>query len=438
MESVHTGQRKRRASENALAIILAGGNGSRLKSLTRWHSKPAVPFGGKYRSIDFPLSNCINSGIRRIGIMTQYKSHSLNTHIQKGWNFLRSELGEFIDLIPAQQRVKNAWYQGTADAIFQNLDIISDIDPAYILVLAGDHIYKMDYSELIHYHAEQNADVTVGCIEIAKKEANGFGIVSIDEDNWITRFTEKPANPETMPGRPNTCLASMGIYVFSKDFLFEQLQQDSIDRESSHDFGKDILPKVLEQYKMSAYLFRDDHGSPAYWRDVGTVEAYYEANMDLVSVTPELNLYDESWPIWTYQAQLPPAKFVFDDDTRRGYAVDSMVSAGCIISGAKMRRSVLSNNVRVNSFSEIDECVILPDVEIGRSCRIRKAVIDQGCYIPPGTIIGYNREDDEKRFDVSPNGVVLVSKEMLLNQPCKKSDTSLKPKAIIRSFYDVA
>jgi len=437
MESVHSAKRNRRASENALAIILAGGSGTRLKSLTRWHSKPAVPFGGKYRSIDFPLSNCINSGIRRICIMTQYKSHSLNTHIQKGWNFLRSELGEFIDLIPAQQRVKNAWYQGTADAIYQNLDIISDIDPSYILVLAGDHIYKMDYAELIHYHVESNADVTVGCIEVPKKEANGFGVVSIDENNRISRFAEKPEHPETMPGKPDTCLASMGIYVFSKDFLFEQLKQDSADRDSSHDFGKDILPKVLNKFNMLAYMFRDDQGNPAYWRDVGTVEAYYEANMDLVSVTPELNLYDESWPIWTYQAQLPPAKFVFDNDTRRGYAVDSLISAGCVVSGAKVRRSLLFNNVRVNSFAEIDECVILPDVEIGRSCRLKNTVIDQGCYLPPGTIIGYNREEDEKRFDVSPNGVVLVSKEMLLNQPGKKN-TMLRANAMVKSFYDVA
>lgn len=400
--------------KNTLALILAGGSGTRLQSLTRWHSKPAVPFGGKYRTIDFPLSNCINSGIRRISILTQYKSHSLNTHIQKGWNFLRPELGEFIDLLPAQQRVKDSWYSGTADAVYQNIDIIDDIHPDYILVLAGDHIYKMNYAPMIDYHVESGADVTVGCIETSPKEARAFGVMSVDAHNRVLRFTEKPRYPETIPGRSNTCLASMGIYVFSRDFLYRMLQRDAADSSSQHDFGHNILPYAVAHHNVYAFPFVDPvTGKAEYWRDVGTVDSYYQANMELLDVMPPLNLYDQHWPIWTYQEQLPPAKFVFDDDGRRGMAVDSLISAGCIISGSNVRHSLLSNNVRIHSYCTIEDTVLLPNVEIGRHCRLRHVIIDRDCRIPPGTVIGYNREDDARRFFVSPDGVVLVSPEML-------------------------
>jgi glucose-1-phosphate adenylyltransferase len=397
-----------------LALILAGGSGSRLHSLTRWHSKPAVPFGGKYRTIDFPLSNCINSGIRRISVLTQYKSHSLNTHIQKGWNFLRPELGEFIDLLPAQQRVKDSWYLGTADAVSQNLDIIDNIHPDYVLILAGDHIYKMNYALMIEHHIDTGADMTVGCIEVPIKQAREFGVMSVDDNNRVVRFTEKPKNPETMPGRSNTCLASMGIYVFSRDFLYQMLRQDDKDSSSQHDFGKNIIPYAVAHHRVSAYPFTEDETSgSAYWRDVGTVDSYYEANMELLAVTPPLNLYDQSWPIWTYQEQLPPAKFVFDDDGRRGMAVDSLVSAGCIISGSGVRHSLLSNNVRIHSYCDIEDAVILPNVDIGRHCKLRKVIIDRNCRIPPGTVIGYDADEDAKRFFVSSEGIVLVSPEML-------------------------
>ena len=400
--------------KNTLALILAGGSGTRLQSLTRWHSKPAVPFGGKYRTIDFPLSNCINSGIRRISILTQYKSHSLNTHIQKGWNFLRPELGEFIDLLPAQQRVKDSWYLGTADAVYQNIDIIDNINPEFVLVLAGDHIYKMNYALMIEHHINTGADMTVGCIEVPIKDAREFGVMSVDDDNRVVRFTEKPKQPETMPGRSNACLASMGIYVFSRDFLYQMLKRDDRDNASQHDFGKNIIPYAVAHHKVSAYPFTDNiSGTTAYWRDVGTVDSYYEANMELLAVTPPLNLYDQTWPIWTYQEQLPPAKFVFDDDGRRGMAVDSLVSAGCIVSGSNVRHCLLSNNVRIHSYCEIDDAVILPNVEIGRHCKLQKVIIDRNCRIPPGTIIGYDPEEDAKRFFVSSEGIVLVSPEML-------------------------
>lgn len=401
--------------KNTLALILAGGSGSRLQSLTRWHSKPAVPFGGKYRTIDFPLSNCINSGIRRISILTQYKSHSLNTHIQKGWNFLRPELGEFIDLLPAQQRVKDSWYTGTADAVYQNLDIIDTIDPEFVLVLAGDHIYKMNYAPMLEHHIRTGADMTVGCIEVPALQAREFGVMSVDEDQWIVRFTEKPRDPETIPGRRGVCLASMGIYVFSRDFLYRVLKEDAAQENSQHDFGKNIIPCALQQQcKVSAFPFTDENtGNTAYWRDVGTVDSYYEANMELLSVTPPLNLYDQTWPIWTYQEQLPPAKFVFDDDGRRGMAVDSLVSAGCIVSGSEVRRTLLSSNVRIHSYCEIEDAVILPNVEIGRHCKLRRVIIDRNCHIPPGTVVGYDSEEDAQRFYVSSEGIVLISPEML-------------------------
>lgn len=403
-----------RLTRQTLALILAGGRGTRLKDLTRWRVKPAVPFGGKFRIIDFPLSNCVNSGIRSVSVLTQYKSHSLIRHIQQGWNYLRSDFGEFIEILPAQQRIQESWYSGTADAVYQNLDIIRNHKPQYVLVLAGDHVYKMDYGPMLAHHVEQGADMTVGCLAVSLKEASSFGVMSIDERLRVTRFDEKPANPQPIPGRSDAALASMGIYVFNTHFLFEQLIKDADNAESSHDFGKDIIPSVINRYRVSAYLFRPTHPNrPAYWRDVGTIDAFWEANMELVAVTPELNLYDRDWPIWTYQEQLPPAKFVFDDYDRRGMAVDSMVSGGCVISGAVVRHSLLFSSVRVEAKSVVQDCVILPSVEIGSGCRIRRAVIDKGCRIPDGMVIGEDRQEDEKRFHVSEGGIVLVTPEML-------------------------
>lgn len=402
-------------TRNTLSLVLAGGRGSRLKDLTNWRAKPAVPFGGKFRIIDFPLSNCINSGIRRIAVLTQYKSHSLIRHVQKGWSFLRGEFGEFVELMPAaQQKTDESWYEGTADAVYQNLNIIRSHSPKYILVLAGDHIYKMDYGQMLAHHVEKGADMTVGCLEVPLEMAKSFGVMSINEQGRVTRFAEKPQHPEPTPHDPTKALASMGIYVFNAEFLYDQLRQDSLSTASSHDFGKDIIPSIIGPYSVYSYPFRDvQKGAQAYWRDVGTVDSFWDANMELVSVTPELNLYDKEWPIWTYQEQLPPAKFVFDDQDRRGMAVDSMVSGGCLISGAKIKQSLLFSNVKVNSYSLIQHSVILPDVEIGRHCNINKAVIDKGCTIPPNTVIGKNLADDAKRFYVSEGGVVLVTPEML-------------------------
>ncbi|MDF1642558.1 MAG: glucose-1-phosphate adenylyltransferase [Pseudomonadales bacterium] len=403
-----------RVSQETLAIIMAGGSGSRLKDLTRWHAKPAVPFGGKYRTIDFPLSNCINSNIRKIFILTQYKSHSLNRHIQRGWNFLRAELGEFVELIPAQQRIKEMWYRGTADSVFQNLDIIEELDPAFVLILAGDHIYKMNYKEMIRAHMNTGAEMTVGCIEVPLEDAKEFGVMSVNNNDQIMEFNEKPDNPQPSPDNPEVALVSMGIYIFNREFLSRTLNEDELKEGSSHDFGKDIIPALIHRYPVSAFRFRNEEREEGgYWRDVGTVDAYYEANMELLAVTPPLNLYDQRWPIWTYQEQLPPGKFVFDDDGRRGYAVDSMVSAGCIVSGSAVRRSILSNNVRVHSYCILSDCVILPDVDIGRNCRLSKVIIDKNCVIPPGTVIGEDLEQDSQRYHVSPAGVVLVSAEML-------------------------
>lgn len=403
-----------RLTRNTLALILAGGRGSRLKHLTKWRSKPAVPFGGKFRIVDFPLSNCINSGIRRVGVLTQYKAHSLILHIQRGWGFLRGEFGEFVELLPAQQRIESSWYEGTADAVYQNLDILRSHNPDYVLVLAGDHVYKMDYGTMIAEHVESGADMTVGCLTVDTNTAKEFGVMTVDESNRVIEFQEKPDQPKPVPGRDDVALASMGIYVFNRKFLFEQLIKDADTPESTHDFGKDIIPKVIEKYRVQAYPFTDTtSGKQAYWRDVGTIDAFWASNIELIGVTPPLNLYDSSWPIWTYQEQLPPAKFVFDDDERRGMAVDSMVSGGCVISGAKVKDSLLFSNVRVNSYSEVDHSVILPDVNIGRNCRITKAVIDRGCDIPEGTIIGEDPVADAERFYVSEQGVVLVTPEML-------------------------
>ncbi|MGD8910817.1 MAG: glucose-1-phosphate adenylyltransferase [Chromatiales bacterium] len=403
-----------RLTRNTLALILAGGRGSRLKHLTKWRSKPAVPFGGKFRIVDFPLSNCINSGIRRVGVLTQYKAHSLLLHIQRGWGFLRGEFGEFIELLPAQQRIESSWYEGTADAVYQNLDILRSHNPDYVLILAGDHVYKMDYGTMIAQHVESGADMTVGCIMVDIETAKEFGVMTVDEGNRVIDFQEKPAKPKPIPGRDDVALASMGIYVFNRKFLFEQLIRDADTPSSSHDFGKDIIPGVIGKYRVLAYPFTDTtSGKQAYWRDVGTIDAFWSANMELIGVTPPLNLYDRSWPIWTYQEQLPPAKFVFDDEERRGMAVDSMVSGGCVISGAKVHNSLLFSNVRINSYSEVKDTVVLPDVNIGRNCRITRAVIDRGCDIPEGTVIGEDPQTDAEHFYVSEKGIVLVTPEML-------------------------
>ncbi len=404
-----------RLTRDTLALILAGGRGSRLKHLTEWRAKPAVPFGGKFRIIDFPLSNCVNSGIRRIGVLTQYKAHSLIRHIQQGWGSMRGEFGEFVELLPAQQRIETSWYVGTADAVYQNLDIIRSHNPEYVLILAGDHVYKMDYGPMIAYHVGNRADLTVGCIEVPVKDAaHAFGVMAVD-DNWrVSAFQEKPANPTPLPGQPDVALASMGIYVFNTRFLYEQLIRDADTRTSDHDFGKDVIPFVIDKYNVFAYPFRqNDGGKQAYWRDVGTVDAFWLANQELIGVTPELNLYDNEWPIWTYQEQLPPAKFVFDYPDRRGTATDSMVSGGCIISGSTVGHSLLFSNVVIESYSEVRDSVILPDVKIGRQCRISRAVIDKGCKIPDGTQIGQNPAEDAKRFYVSEGGIVLVTPEML-------------------------
>jgi len=403
-----------RLTRDTLGLILAGGSGTRLKGLTRWRAKPGVPFGGKFRIIDFPLSNCFNSGIRRIGVLTQYKAHSLIRHVQRGWSFQRTELGEFVELMPAQQRTGGAWYAGTADAVYQNLDIIRSHMPEYVLILAGDHVYKMDYGPMLAYHVENEADLTIGCFEVPLETAKSFGVMDVDDEMRVTGFTEKPAQPQCIPGRPDEALASMGIYVFSTKFLFEQLMLDAKNSASEHDFGKNIIPSVIHTHRVYAYPFRDPiTNQQAYWRDVGTIDSYWAANMELIGVTPELNMYDEEWPIWTYQEQLPPAKFVFDDEDRRGMAVDSMVSGGCIISGSTVKHSLLFSNVRVHSYSHVSDSVILPDVTIGEHCRITKAVIDKGCIIPDGTVIGENLEQDAQRFYVTDNGVVLVCPEML-------------------------
>lgn len=415
MSTAHTsGRFVSRLTRETLAVILAGGRGSRLHQLTDWRAKPSVHFGGKFRIIDFPLSNCVNSGIRRISVLTQYKSHSLDRHIQRGWGFLGGELGEFVELLPAQQRLDESWYAGTADAVMQNLDIIRRHNPEYVLILAGDHIYKMDYGTMIAAHVERGADITVGCIEVPLEIAHAFGVMEMDEDHRIVKFTEKPANPEPMLGKPDKALASMGIYVFSTKVLFQQLLKDKSNPNSSHDFGKDIIPNMIKNQRVMAFPFRDPiSGGDAYWRDVGTIDSLWESNLELTNVSPELDLYDEAWPIWTHQEQVPPAKFVFDDNERRGIAIDSIIAGGCIVSGSTVRRSLLFPRVRVHSYCVIEDSVIYPNVEIGRNCKIRRALIDRYCKIPDGTVIGYDAEEDKKRFHVSPKGVVLITPEML-------------------------
>lgn len=402
-------------TRNTVALILAGGRGTRLNKMTDWRAKPAVPFGGKYRIIDFPLSNCINSGIRRIGILTQYKADPLIKHIQQGWGYLRGEFGEFINLMPAQQTAQGGgWYEGTADAVYQSIDMIRGQKCDHVLLLAGDHIYKMDYGAMLADHAEKNADLTIGCLEVSLDEAKDFGVMHVDENRKVHAFVEKPENPPSIPGRSDIALASMGIYIFNTNFLIEQLIKDADTPGSTRDFGHDIIPSVIEKYTVNAYPFLNLQGKQSYWRDVGTIDAYWSANMELIGVNPELNLYDRTWPIWTYQEQNPPAKFVFDDDdSRRGQAIDSMVAGGCVISGATIRHSLIFSDVRVNSYSVIEDSVVLPEVIIGRHCRITKAIIEKGCHVPEGTVIGENLADDKKRFFVSPGGAVLVTPDML-------------------------
>ena len=409
------------AIRNTVALVLAGGRGTRLKNLTDWRAKPAVAFGGKFRIVDFTLSNCINSGIRRVNVCTQYKAHSLIRHLQRGWSFLDGRFDEYVELMPAQQRTNGDWYQGTADAVFQNLDILKRQDPELVLVLAGDHVYKMDYRRMIEEHLARGAKLTVACIEAPVEDASQLGVMRTDWRGRVTAFQEKPkANPFTVPGHPDKVLASMGIYIFDAKFLFQQLNEDAAMKDSCHDFGKDIIPGLVSS---GAEVYAHDfHGSCVnmtngvpYWRDVGTVDAYFEANIDLTSVVPQLNLYDKGWPIWTYQEQNPPAKFVFDEAARRGAAIDSIVSGGCIVSGSTVKRSLLFTNVRVLDHCSIEDSVILPGCEIGPSAVVKNAILDKRCRIPEGMHIGINREADEKRFHVTEKGRVLVVPEMLEN-----------------------
>jgi glucose-1-phosphate adenylyltransferase len=402
--------------KRVLALILAGGKGVRLEPLTRDRAKPAVPFGGVYRIIDFTLSNCINSGLRQMLVLTQYKAASLDRHINMGWRFLCRELDEFIDILPPQQRIDEHWYQGTADAVYQNIYNIERYDPDYILVLSGDHIYKMDYAELIREHIHAEADVTIGCIPVPIPEGDQFGIMHIDAHHRVLEFKEKPKDPDPMPDDPTRCLASMGIYVFNARFLFEQLCRDATQADSQHDFGRNIIPSLLGTHSVRAFPYRDKNtGHSRYWRDVGTLDAYYEANMDLVAVHPELNLYDQSWPIRTYQPQSPPPKFVFADshgsNPRIGVAFDSVVCSGCIVSGGQVRRSILAPNVRVNSWASIEDSIVFDGVNIGRHARIRRAIIDKGVSVPERMEIGYDLEQDRARgFTVTESGIVVIAK----------------------------
>ena len=407
-----------RLTRDTLALILAGGQGSRLRELTNWRAKPALYFGGKYRIIDFPLSNCINSGIRRMGVLTQYKAHSLIRHLVHGWSWFGAGAGskEFCEILPASQRVGGEWYRGTADAIYQNLDIIRTHDPKLVLILSGDHIYKMDYGPFLAAHVELEADMTICCIEMPIEEAAGeFGVMTVDETGRIIGFDEKPAKPNPIPGKPGLCLASMGNYLFNTEFLYEQVIKDADTPNTQHDFGRNVIPSIIDDYQVYAYAFRDpDTGEQAYWRDVGTLQAFWEANMELVSVSPQLNLYDQAWPVFTHQIQSPPAKFVFDSDDRRGVAIQSMVSGGCVVSGSEVRNSLLFSRAYVHPYSSVNECVVLPDVEIGEHCRINRAIIDAGAVIESGTVIGEDHDADRERgFRVTSTGLTLVTPEML-------------------------
>ena len=408
-----------RLARRTLALVLAGGRGSRLKQLTDRRAKPAVFFGGKFRIIDFALSNCLNSNIRRIAVLTQYKAHSLLRHLQMGWSFLRPEMNEFLDLLPAQQRLDEAtWYRGTADAVYQNFDILRAARPEFFVVLAGDHIYRMDYSNMLADMQARGADCIVACVEVPLAQASDFGVMAVDESMKIVDFLEKPPSPPSIPGKPDRALASMGIYAFSADFLYSELQRDHDDPTSSHDFGKDVIPNLVSRGLAAAHRFEDScvkttPDAEAYWRDVGTIDAYWAANLDLVTPVPSLDIYDPNWPVWTYQQQLPPAKFVFDDDDRRGLAIDSMVSGGCIISGAQVRRSLLFSSVRVNSYARTQGAVLLPEVQVGRNAHLTNVVVDRGVRIPENLVVGEDPELDDKRFYRSEGGIVLISADML-------------------------
>jgi glucose-1-phosphate adenylyltransferase len=406
-------------ARDAMAYVLAGGRGSRLMEMTDMRAKPAVYFGGKSRIIDFALSNALNSGIRRMGVATQYKAHSLIRHLQRGWNFLRPERNESFDILPASQRVsEDQWYAGTADAVFQNIDIIESYGPEYIIILAGDHIYKMDYELMLRQHVDQNADVTIGCLEVPRMEATGFGVMHVDDKDQVVAFVEKPKDPPAIPGQPDLALASMGIYVFKTKFLMEELKRDAADPGSSRDFGKDIIPYIVSNGKAVAHRFaksciRSSFEREAYWRDVGTIDAYWEANIDLTDITPELDLYDKEWPIWTYAEIKPPAKFVHDEDGRRGSAISSLVSGDCIVSGASLRKSLLFTGVRANSFSSLEEAVVLPDVIVNRNARLKRVVIDRGVVIPEGLVVGEDPILDAKRFRISEKGICLITQPMI-------------------------
>jgi glucose-1-phosphate adenylyltransferase len=407
-----------RLTRETVALILAGGQGSRLHELTAWRAKPALYFGGKFRIIDFPLSNCLNSGIRRMGVLTQYKAHSLIRHLVHGWSWFQAGAGdrEFVEILPASQRVGGEWYRGTADAVYQNLDIIRTHNPRQVLILAGDHVYKMDYGAFLAAHAELEADMTVSCLEVPLAEAAGeLGVMTVDETGRVIKFTEKPAKPDPIPGNPELCLASMGNYVFTTDFLYEQVIKDADTKDTQHDFGRNIIPSIVDKYRVYAYPFRDpDTGAQAYWRDVGTLDAFWEANMELVSVSPQLNMYDKVWPIWTHQSQDPPAKFVFDEPGRRGQAIQSMVSGGCVMSGSVITHSLLFSRCHVHSYSTVDDSLLLPDVDIGENCTIEKAIIDRGCVIEEGSVIGVDKDDDRERgFRVTRKGITLVTPDML-------------------------
>jgi len=410
-----------RLTRETVALVLAGGRGSRLHELTAWRAKPALYFGGKFRIIDFPLSNCLNSGIRRIGVLTQYKAHSLIRHLVRGWSWFQGGAGdrEFVEILPASQRVGGEWYRGTADAVYQNLDIIRTEDPRLVLILSGDHVYKMDYGPFLAAHAASEADMTICCIEMPIEEAAGeFGVMTVDEAGRIIGFDEKPEKPNPVPGKPGVCLASMGNYLFNTEFLYEQVIKDADTPGTQHDFGRNIIPSIIKDYQIHAYAFNDPAtGEQAYWRDVGTLQAFWEANMELVSVSPQLNLYDRAWPIFTHQVQAPPGKFVFDEPGRRGEAIQSMVSGGCVVSGAKVQRSLLFSNVMVRSYSEVNESVILPQVDIGQNCRINRAIIDRGSVIEAGTVIGEDPDADRERgFRVTKSGLTLVTPDMLGQQ----------------------
>ncbi len=411
---LNSGRYVSRLTSGTMAIIMAGGRGERLRELTSGRCKPAAPFGGKFRIIDFVLSNCVNSGIRQIAVMTQYKAQSLIQHVNRGWGYLRGEFGEFVDVVPAQQQVGEQWYRGTADCVYQNLDYIRTTRPKHVLVLAGDHIYKMDYGPLIAYHVEKNADITIGVVEVPVQDAREFGVLTVTEWNKVVKFAEKPANPDPIPGREGTALASMGIYVFNASLLERMLTEDAANANSQHDFGKNIIPGAIDNLQVFAYPFQDvKTRAQSYWRDVGTLDAYYDANVELVDVDPELNIYDEQWPIWTYQVQQPPAKFTSTPEGARGLIENSMISGGCIITGAQVTRSMLFSDVRVHEGAVVDRSVILPHVEIGRGCVVRNAIIDEGVALPDGMRIGLDRELDAQRFRVTERGVVLVTADML-------------------------